>query len=110
VDFFLNVVYVYGASPKSHKSRLFFFFFSSAAGDNFKQGVTAAGLFLAYLTLIVAARPFVRPIENALVALVAFVSLVASLLNVFAPDLPYSARLATSIGGWPEFANFFWMG
>jgi hypothetical protein len=45
----------------------------------------------------------VRPIENALVALVAFVSLVASLLNVFAPELPYSARLATSIGGWAEF-------
>jgi hypothetical protein len=80
-----------------------FFFFFSAADDNFKQGVTAAGLFLAYLTLIVVARPFVRPIENALVALVAFVSLVASLLNVFAPELPYSARLATSIGGWAEF-------
>jgi hypothetical protein len=50
------------------------------------------------LLLIVAARPYIRPIENVLVALVAFVSLVASLLNIFAPDMSYSIRLAMSIG------------
>jgi hypothetical protein len=51
------------------------------------QGLTAAGLFLTYLVLIVAGRPYVRPIENVLIAFVAVVSLATALLNVLAPIL-----------------------
>jgi hypothetical protein len=75
------------------------------------QGLTAAGLFLTYLVLIVAGRPYVRPIENVLIAFVAVVSLATALLNVLAPNLPHSVRLAMSIGECEDpFILFFSFG